>query len=469
MTDLFQELGATAPQTALLLSRFAWVAISAFVLVGLWTLWLCGTDTLRSMRRALMRRLSRARPSLRRVRVAQADDEIERAFLILCRLLKRNPRDYQASLAMWEVARDAGHPERAEEAMLAVIRHELESRDGNAALRHWLKLLETGYEIAIEPELLLKLAALLRAADQEPACAATLRKALDAAKSAGALTELARACIEFDRETAEEAAWRALGRADLGPTGREALLELLARLYPAEAARGELLLLEADAIQEARGESSGEAEAGPEPEAGPPEPAAEPEAWVDAALGPGPGEGERRARVLEALPLEFEATALRVEVIGVGKKRVRFSSLDAIAVAAVQGLAPGPVIVIDLLLNWTTMPEEPLRIVRLRSDRFEPHRFAPEASSPMEALRAFLRELSARADTTLIPDRRAALGQPFVAFAALGLYQSEVLRVGAVETGLAARPACGAEPGAPSVLQPPPPAAREPAPPESTW
>ncbi len=436
MTDFVQELGATAPRTAMLLSRSAWVAVSAFLLIGLWTLCLCGVEALQTVRGALAQRLRRVRPSLRRARVAQAEDEIERAFLILCRILKRNPQDYEASLAMWEVARDAGHPERAEQAMLAAIRHELASGDGDSALRHWLALLGSGYEISIEPELLVRLVGLLRAANQERACAATLRGALDAAADTRALTELARVCAELDRETAEEAAWQALSRPDLKPAARGALLELLKRLYPAEAGRAELLVVEAGSGRAARARSE-ERQRGAR---GPSAPTGEPEPGAAPGLAASPPAPERPARILEALPLEFDAGALRVEVPEVGKKRVRFCAVDAIAVAAVRGLASGPVVVIDLLLNWAAGPQEPLRVVRLRSDRFKASRFAPEAGSSPAALRTFLRELLARTGARPLPGRLATLGQPFAAFAGLERYQRDVLRIGAATAPVAPAP-----------------------------
>ena len=78
--------------------------------------------------------------TLRRALRDHANGHIERAHWTLRALLREAPGHYDASLAMWEVARDAGYPEQAEQAMLQAIRCEVHNGDRKNAVRHWLAL-----------------------------------------------------------------------------------------------------------------------------------------------------------------------------------------------------------------------------------------------------------------------------------------------------------------------------------------
>lgn len=73
--------------------------------------------------------------------------------------------------------------------------------------------------------------------------------------------------------------------------------------------------------------------------------------------------------------------------------------------------------------------EGPLRLVRLRSDRFDPRRLAAGAT-PIEAFRTFLNLLATRANAALLPDPESFRGGAFAKFADLESWQREVLKVG---------------------------------------
>jgi hypothetical protein len=87
-------------------------------------------------------------------------------------------------------------------------------------------------------------------------------------------------------------------------------------------------------------------------------------------------------------------------------------------------------VLIDLLMNWSSLEESALRAVRLRTDRFDPKTLAPGAAGPLEALRAFLAELLDRSGAAPLPDAAAARGTPVRRYADLESYQREVLAVG---------------------------------------
>ena len=106
------------------------------------------------------------------------------------------------------------------------------------------------------------------------------------------------------------------------------------------------------------------------------------------------------------------------------------SVADALAVAAVGGLARKPVLVLDLLANWTSLEDEILRVVRLRSDAFDPRQVVGGQGSPVAAFRVLVEKLLEATGGQALPDRRQALGEPFASHDDLVGYERTVLKVG---------------------------------------
>ena len=139
------------------------------------------------------------------------------------------------------------------------------------------------------------------------------------------------------------------------------------------------------------------------------------------------GDG-RELALVSATPLELDAEGLHIDAGG-AKKRMRFDRVEAIAVAAVHGLSDKPIIVVDLVLNWMSLADEPLRVVRLRGDRFDPRRLVPGSPSPLEAMRRFIELLLRATDATPLPDLQSVKGLPFAAYGSPGEYNRTVLLV----------------------------------------
>ena len=90
---------------------------------------------------------------------------------------------------------------------------------------------------------------------------------------------------------------------------------------------------------------------------------------------------------------------------------------------------PAPVI-----LNWVSLADEPLKVIRLPSDRFDPSRLLPDAPSAIDALRNLLETILEASGATPLPDADGARGRPFAPFASLALYHDQVLMVGRTES-----------------------------------
>jgi hypothetical protein len=134
-------------------------------------------------------------------------------------------------------------------------------------------------------------------------------------------------------------------------------------------------------------------------------------------------------KVADATPTEFTDRSLYLQLQGRDQRvKLRYRKIHAIAVGAVHGLGPAPVVLIDLLLNWKDLDAEELHIVRLRGDRLDPGHLVPAAPAS-DGVRAFIAELLARVRATNLPDRNSARGRPFREFDSLEAYQREVLQV----------------------------------------
>ena len=134
-----------------------------------------------------------------------------------------------------------------------------------------------------------------------------------------------------------------------------------------------------------------------------------------------------RARL--AVPLGLVEQGVSCEVEGGGKTLLPYERIDAMAAGAVRGLSEKPVIVIDLVLNWMALPDEPLKVVRFRSDGFDPRRIVPDRSSALESLRVMLDTILRETGATPLPDAEAARGAPFASFESLERYNDRVLMV----------------------------------------
>jgi hypothetical protein len=84
---------------------------------------------------------------------------------------------------------------------------------------------------------------------------------------------------------------------------------------------------------------------------------------------------------------------------------------------------------VDLILNWMSLADEPLRIIRLRGDRFDPRQLAAKQASAVDALRAMIEQLLRRSGASPLPDLESAKGLPFASFDDLASYHRDVLMV----------------------------------------
>jgi membrane associated rhomboid family serine protease len=359
-------------------------------------------------------------------------------------------------------ARSEGRTTSARAVLAQRLREALDARRQGTAVALFGAL--AGAPLELSAETLLELAGWARAAGRTYEANAALHAALPSADTAGA-GRIARAARRSDPVLSYRAAERALADEKLGASERGALEGLRQEASREIAARGVIVIpasvqtpapaqpqpaaasrpVSAAAPREpVRALSFGEAiELDPEPDRTPPPPKLpDPErsgedAFLDAfhaALHeekPEAGKPPPRAlRVREAVPRALEADALVVEVEGRGSIRLPLTRIHAVALAGVRGISQRagdkPVLLVDLCLS--AEGERELQVMRLRSDRFDPRKLAPNADpSPLKALRAFVSALAVAAHAPMLPADDVAGEGTLRIFRDLATYQREVL------------------------------------------
>jgi tetratricopeptide (TPR) repeat protein len=398
-------------------------------------------------------------PDLEAALDAHANGRSDEAFELISDLLQRKPEHRAALLAMWEVALDLGRHSDASCAMLRIIRDEVR-RNASSAVDHWLDLTCRGLHGGAEPALLIHIALMLSEAERRAEALTALKRALEISaetESPEVAARVARASRSLDRGFTEAAAWHALSSVDLAFKDRQNLETLLGELYreapesPSEnEPRDDPGAAAHSAFSSERLGSDSRAEGRPlrweDPEL-PDETGLPREGPLTAVDARGEGESaagpvasvrpapidleitSRELRVVRAQPSELAEDGLVIEIEGGDKRKIGFERVGAVSVVAVDGLGSKFVIVVDLVLNWMSEPPDPLRVIRMRGDQFDPRQFSPGHDSPLDAMRSFTAQLLERSNATALPDTRSVQGTPFASFADLASYHRTVFSV----------------------------------------
>jgi len=366
----------------------------------------------------------------------RADGDLEGAWAKLQAEVERNPSDSDAALAFLDAAASLGRADAALPALTRSIKALLRA-EPKAAAQCWLELCEHAPAARLDPLTLLALHQALDAERLDEEAKRALRHAADP-RNPGLTPALALRVLEAARERdAQAAASAARVALDSPHMPEEKKTKLRAQLAELEA--------RAPAPAETAPESAPRRiepiDIGPlEPEGEDAAFSAETEGEIVDELERNVGDEELGAliatsrfqdvKLTEAVPTGLDDVGVLVALPGGQSGRIAFAKIQAVAVATVAGLAARPVVLVDLLMNWSALEESALRVVRLRSDRFDPRKLAPGVAAPLDALRAFLAELLTHSRATPLPDADAARAAPLRSFADLETYQREVLEVG---------------------------------------
>lgn len=143
------------------------------------------------------------------------------------------------------------------------------------------------------------------------------------------------------------------------------------------------------------------------------------------------GESEHRfneIKTMEATPLKFGEDGVSMRLGDDREVMLAYSQVKAVAVAAVLELADKPVAIVDLVMNWGDETGDILRVVRFRSDSFDPRKLSSEdTKSVSQALRNIVRFIMGQSGAELLPTDMEASDISFRKFRDVKSYQREIL------------------------------------------
>jgi hypothetical protein len=382
------------------------------------------------------------RRSIKKAADAQRRGNHAMAYRLMEAEVRAEPDDPRVVAAFWSAALACERIDDAVPAMLHMIRTLAVSGNPEHAAEMWLELRAAAPSALADPSSLVRIAAVLQTGASSEHVVPALRDAVDPRNESGLspglavrIADLARA---RDPATALKAARRALTAPDLDEAKRGRLEELVSGLEKASAEGAANAPAEKPAppaaVTPAGGAATPPAAAAEAPPVeSPADTAAEPaliERAVDDALGVlAPSARYGDIKVTEAMPTQLLEDALVLQLLAGRRVRMEYAKIEAVAVAEVQGLADHPVTVIDLALNWSVHEDTTLRVIRLRSDGFDPRMVTEAPADRAEAFRNFLSELVARSRAVPLPDPDAVLGVKLRSFADAAAYQREVLQI----------------------------------------
>jgi membrane associated rhomboid family serine protease len=404
----------------------------------------------------------------------------ESAYELLAAAAGEHPEDPDVVSAFWELACERKRTEDAVSLVFGLVKRSLMRGERDLAVQHWEQIAERAPTARCDRQLLLRLIPVLIEKEKSMLAVRALRKTLDprlgelSSPMACKLLALARG---VDPPTALIAARRALEAGRLHGSDREQVEVAAAELEQCCAAlpdfdpavfgrewtgadRDLSIPLDDDSESDFIRRSESE-EPAPAPKAreidatgslvesdfgGELVPDSEPlDRWATplpaASIAPNDNAVHEVARdasdsvtrahglkVVEARPLEIADDCIVLQRSGGGSGRVAYHKVQALAVAAVKGLASKPVLLIDLIVNWNDPGEGPLQLIRLRSDVFDVRKLVPHAASSIDAFRVLQEQLLARTGAVPLPDRDAVRGRPLRTYSDIVSYQREVLR-----------------------------------------
>jgi hypothetical protein len=342
------------------------------------------------------------------------------AYRLLEPEVRDNPDDPRLVAGFWSAALACDRAEDAVPAMVRVIRKLAGGDKSKRAAELWTQLRSVSDTTLLDPTSLVRIAQALEADGASDQSVAALREAVDPRNASGLSPGLAARIADMSRDLDPRSALRAARSALASPD-----------LHEAKRARLKAMVVALEHEKEEEEAEAGEAES----DVSPPAESSGEDATVravDAALEVlAPAARFSNVKITEAMPTRLLDEGIGLQVPGGRRVRVEYGKIEAVSVAEIWGLALHPVVVIDLLLNWSEGSDPTLRVVRLRSDGFDPRMVMAAPPDEDEALRSFLSELLARSRAIQLPDPDSALGVRLRAFDELEIYEREVLQVGA--------------------------------------
>jgi len=334
---------------------------------------------------------------------------VDRAVSGLQETLRNDPDNLDAAAALWGLEVGRGRAAAAVPVMLSAIRRAVRRGDEDFVVAHWNEIVDEGGEaVRLEPVDAVRVADTLVRFGERTSARHVVEHVMNPPSPttpAGVTLRAARLADEIGSTRAPELARAVLLREDDLPPDIRTDMERVAG--PAEMAP----------VGSPR---PSESTANPVPTS------IDTEAAFDEAPPPvEPAAPRHRIEAVEVVPSRLIGDTLVIQAKG-SSRDLALRSVQAIAVAGIKPDQGRPFLVVDLLLDAPWSDREALRVVRLRSNTFDP-RVLVGGEEPGAAFRALLARLLETSDAVPLPDPEAAVGNPFRTFASIASYQRAVL------------------------------------------
>jgi hypothetical protein len=143
------------------------------------------------------------------------EGDSEQAFEMLSREVRRNPRNREATQALWDVGGTLGRAAEVAPSLLRLIRDEIRAGETDLAVQHWIEFAQRVERLPVDPALALRLAPDLAAHDKEPLAADVIDRSLDSPDATpGVALRLAVLARDLDARVCARAARIAAGSPD---------------------------------------------------------------------------------------------------------------------------------------------------------------------------------------------------------------------------------------------------------------
>jgi membrane associated rhomboid family serine protease len=329
---------------------------------------------------------------------AVRNDEKEKAAELLKQRLQEAPTDMDAAAAYWDVQRDIGDVTPAVQPLMRACREALRDGQEEFVATRWNEILDKAPPGSIDPMTAVRVGEILGKDLFPEVLLATVAAGVQGARPNTppmVLARLARVGAKVGGGDVVGCAERAL-ESDTLPDEMRADLEAIVN--------------KAQALPPASGDAT--------------------QAQPDSPTGSGDISGpvQHRLKVMDAVPEAWDNQKLTITVKG-ASRRMSMAQVQAIGVAGIAAAGGPPYVVVDLLLDAPWSDREALRVVRLRSNTFDPKTLIP-TDDPQTSFRAVIESLLHVSGAVPLPDPEAVLGRPFRRFASIAEYEAEVLGVG---------------------------------------
>ncbi len=334
---------------------------------------------------------------------------VDRAVTGLRETLRTDPDNLDAAAALWGLEVGRGRATSALPVMLSAIRRAVRTGEEDFVVAHWDEIVREGGEaVGLGPADAVRVAdALVRFGERASARHVIdhVMRPPDAATPDGVALRAARLSDELGSPRAPELARAMLLREDVLPP-------------------------------ELRRELGRIAGTGGDVDTDPPSPPVAMETPVPLSVDGTTAFDEiappvelaaprHRVEAVDAVPSRLIGDTLVIQAKGASRD-LALRSVQAIAVAGIKPVEGRPFLLVDLLLDAPWSDREALRVVRLRSNAFDP-RALVGGQEAVAAFRTLLRRLLEISEAVPLPDPEAAVGNPFRTFDTIASYQRAVL------------------------------------------